>query len=605
VRFGQRSKTRGPIWQSYDLVVRGHRGRWLVLAALAMVVSGLEAVGAGLVFVLLGLIAEPGGGVELPIFGDLTGLFPDADSSALLVGAAVAIGIFFLVRGALQVVQSYVQNRISYNAGVRLSARLVRGYLAMPYSYHVRRESAVLVRNAIASVQEVIGRVVLPAAKFVAETMVVVGISVVLFATAPLASLFVVALLGPMTYLILRMVKARVKRYGRLATDSAQESLRTLQQSLHGIRDIRLLGRERFFIRMFRRQRSQDARARASQATFSQLTSVLVELLLVSFIVVFLVVTVVTAGTAGESFAVLGLFAYVVMRLKPSTQKIISAANNLRFATPAIDDLYRDLEETEAALRSFDMWKEPSDGDASLHDRVSVKDVSFRYRDDADDVLQRVNLEIGAGESVGFCGPTGGGKSTLVDILAGLLEPTSGRVVADGIDIHGDVRRWQRRIGFVSQDMYLFDDSLLRNIALGIPDEKIDKEAVRWAVEMAQLNEFVATLPMGLDTQVGEHGTLLSGGQRQRVAIARALYRNPDILFLDEGTSALDNETERHFIEALHRFQGMKTLILVAHRLSTIRNCDRVYFVENGRVAGGGSYDELYEENPAFRRMAV
>jgi ATP-binding cassette, subfamily B, bacterial PglK len=220
-------------------------------------------------------------------------------------------------------------------------------------------------------------------------------------------------------------------------------------------------------------------------------------------------------------------------------------------------------------------------------------------------VLRQVNLEILAGESVGLCGPTGGGKSTLVDILAGLLEPTSGRVMADGLDIHQDVRQWQRRIGFVSQDMYLFDDTLLRNIALGVPDDSIDEAAVRWAVEMAQLDEFVAKLPKGLETEVGEHGTLLSGGQRQRVAIARAIYRDPDILFLDEGTSALDNETERHFIEALQRFQGKKTLILVAHRLSTIRNCDRVYFVDNGRVSGGGSYDELYEENSAFRRMAV
>lgn len=602
--LGQGSRPRGPIWQSYDLVVSGHRGRWLAVAALALAVSGLEAVGAGLIFVLLSLITDPGGGIEFPLLGDLSGFFPDADSSVLLVGAAIAIGVFFLVRGVLQVLQSYVQNRISYNAGVRLGVRLVRGYLAMPYPYHLQRESAVLVRNAIASVQEIIGRVVLPAAKFVAELMVVVGITVVLFAAAPWASLLVVALMGPTTYLVLRLVKARVKRYGRSATESAQESLRILQQSLHGIREIRMLGREGFFIRMFRLQRSQDARARAGQATFSELTSVLVELLLVSFIVTFLVVTVLTTGTAGESFAVLGLFAYVAMRLKPSIQKIISAANNLRFATPAIDDLYQDLEETEGALHSFDSW-EPSEKDGSLQYRITVEDVSFRYRNDANDVLQQVNLEIIAGESVGLCGPTGGGKSTLVDILAGLLQPTSGRVTADGVDIHQDVRRWQRRIGFVSQDMYLFDDTLLRNIALGNSDERIDQAAVHWAVDMAQLDEFVARLPMGLDTQVGEHGTLLSGGQRQRVAIARALYRDPDILFLDEGTSALDNETERHFIEALQRFQGKKTLILVAHRLSTIRNCDRVYFVDNGRVSGGGSYDELYEENPAFRRMAV
>lgn len=594
----------GPIRQSYALAVAGHRWRWLAVAALALAVSGLEAIGAGLVFVLLGLITEPGGEVEFPILGDVSDWLPDVDRSDLLIGAAAAIGLFFLIRGALQVIQTYVQNRISYNAGARLAVRLVRGYLAMPYSYHLRRESAEMVRNAITSVQEIVTRVVLPATKFIAEVLLVAGISVVLFATAPAASLIVVLVLGPMTYLVLRLVKARVKRYGRVATDSAQESLQTLQQSLHGIRDVLLLGRERFFIRLFRGQRSRDAEARARQQTFSMLTSVLVEVLLVLFIVAFLIVTVQTSGTAGESFAVLGLFAYVAMRLKPSIQKIINAANNLRFATPAIEDLYRDLEDTSNALDSLARG-DNANGAPALQEVLLMRDVTFLYEDTEHPALTNANLKIHSGESVGICGPTGGGKSTLVDILAGLLEPSQGEVLADGIDIRSNLRHWHRQIGFVSQNMYLFDDTLRRNIALGVPDEQIDESAVHLAVGMSQLEEFVATLPKGLDSRVGEHGTMLSGGQRQRVAIARALYRDPDVLFLDEGTSALDNETEREFIGALQEFRGRKTVILIAHRLSTIRNCDRVYFVDKGRVFGGGSYDELYDENPTFRRMAV
>lgn len=595
---------RGPIRQSYALVVTDRRGRWLAVAALALIVSGLEAIGAGLVFVLLGLITEPGSGIEFPVLGDVSGWLPDVDHDALLIGAAAAIGLFFVIRGALQVIQTYVQNRISYNAGARLAVRMVRGYLAMPYSYHLRRESAEMVRNAMTSVQEIVTRVVLPATKFVAEILLVGGISVVLFATAPLASVIVVLVLGPMTYLVLRLVKARVKQYGRVATDSAQESLRTLQETLHGIRDVLLLGRERFFVGMFRRQRSRDAVARARQQTYSMLTSVLVEVLLVLFVVGFLIVTVMTTGTAGESFAVLGLFAYVAMRLKPSMQKIISAANNLRFATPAIDDLYRDLEQTSEALAQLDQYETP-DTVPSPKETFALRDVTFRYEDGEHPALEDATLEFNVGESVGFCGPTGGGKSTLVDILAGLLEPTEGRVLIDGVDIRTDKRAWHRQIGFVSQDMYLFDDTLRRNIALGVADDRIDEPAIQVAVEMAQLKDFVETLPKGLDTRVGEHGTLLSGGQRQRIAIARALYRDPDILFLDEGTSALDNETEREFMDALQRFRGRKTIILVAHRLSTIRNCDRVFFVEGGRVSGGGSYDQLYEENATFRRMAV
>lgn len=592
-----------PIRQSYALVVDGLWGRWVALALLAFIVSGLEAVGAALVFVLLALITDPDAGIELPVLGDVNDWFPDLESADLLVGAAAGIGLFFVLRGALQVVQTHLQHRVSFNAGVRLGTRLVRGYLAMPYPYHLRHDSSELVRNAISSVQEVVGKVVLPATKFLAEVLLLGGMSAVLFATAPVASLLVVAVLGPSTYLVLRLVKARVKRYGRIATDSARETFRTLQQSLHGIRDVRLLGREAFFVGKFRRHRSRDAGARARQATYSQLTAVLVEVLLVLFVVAFLIVTVSTAGTASGSFAVLGLFAYVAMRLKPSIQKIITAANNLRFATPAIGDLHRDLEETAEALEHRDSQ---ATGPAfQLRDSICVEDVTFSYEGGELPALEDVNLELRIGESVGFCGPTGGGKSTLVDIIAGLIEPTYGRVLVDGVDIHSDVRNWYRQLGFVSQNMYLFDDTLRRNVALGVPDAKIDEAAVRRAVETAQLGEFLATLPQGLDTRVGEHGTLLSGGQRQRVAIARALYGDPEILFLDEGTSALDNETEREFIEALDRFRGQKTVILVAHRLTTIQKCDRVFFVNNGRVSGGGSYDELYEENPIFRRMAV
>lgn len=593
----------GPIRQCYELVVGERRARWIALTFLALIASGFEAIGAMLVFALLGLVTDPGGEIEVPMVGDLNNWFPTDNTNALLI-ASGAVGLFFLIRGALLVLQAYAQHRVSYNAGAQLSGRLVRGYLAMPYAHHLNRDSSELVRNALTSVQESVNRVVLPATKFIAELLIIVGMTSVLFAIAPLASILALAVLAPATYLVLRVVKSRVRAYGRIATDSARLSLQILTQSLHGIRDLRLLGRETQFVRKFIRERTKDARARARQATLSALTSVQVETILVLFIVGFLAVTVTTVGTAADTFKVLGLFAYVGMRLKPSIQKIISSANSLRFATPAISDLHNDLLLTAKALQD-------QDGESSreqvpiLARGIVVEDVSYRYHTSNVPALENVNLDILAGEAVGICGPTGGGKSTLVDIISGLLEPTSGRVLVDGVDVQRHVRSWHRQLGVVSQHVYLFDDTLRGNITLGIPHESVDDAAVQRAVRLAQLDDFVTTLPDGLETQLGEHGMRLSGGQRQRVAIARSLYRDPPVLILDEGTSALDNETERELIGSLEQLRGTRTIILVAHRLSSIQRCDRVVFVRNGRVSGVGTYDELLETNTSFREMAV
>lgn len=601
---GGESASFGPIRKSYALVVQGQRGQWIGLVGLGVIVSILEAFGAALVFVLLGLITDPDRGIELPLIGNVSHWFPEVDNDELLVGAAVTIGVFFFFRGAFLVVQTYLQQKITHGAGARLSTRLMRGYLSMPYSYHLRHDSAELVRNAISSVQEFLGKMVIPVTAVIAETLVVVGLLVVLFATAPVASFLVIALLGPASYLVLRLVKARVKRYGRVATDSARQSLRILQQSLHGARDVRLLGREAFFVKEFARQRLRDATARARQASFSKLTSVIIDALLMLIIAGFLIVTVRTVGTATESLAVLGLFAYAGMRLKPSVQRMISMTNNLRFATPVIDDLYQDLEETDKAIQLQDSADESSRAVPIMQNSIQLEDVAFYYEGGDHPTLDSVTLEIRFGESIGICGPTGGGKSTLVDIITGLLEPTSGRVLVDGVDIRQNVQTWYEQLGVVSQDMYLFDDTLRRNIALGVPDGEIVQPAVERALHLAQLDDFVATLPRGLDTRVGEHGTLLSGGQRQRVAIARALYREPSVLILDEGTSALDNETEREFISALSRYKGKGTIIMVAHRLTTIKQCDRVIFVNRGRISGSGTYAELYAHNATFRQMA-
>jgi ABC-type multidrug transport system fused ATPase/permease subunit len=322
------------------------------------------------------------------------------------------------------------------------------------------------------------------------------------------------------------------------------------------------------------------------------------ETVFVVFIVGTLLVTQLAGGSPADKFPVLGLFAYSALRILPAVNRMLLSLTNLKSGQAALDIVHADLARLDAFPAPV---SEPALGFESA---IVLDGISFRYDAGTPDVLAGIDLVITKGSSVGLVGPSGGGKSTLIDVLVGLLEPTSGSVLVDGVDIRAHVAGWQANLGMVPQVVFLTDDSLRRNIAFGLPDDEIDDERVAAAVTMAQLDELVAGLPAGLDTSVAEAGVRLSGGQRQRVVIARALYREPAVLILDEGTSALDNLTEAQIIETLNRLKGRFTVIAVAHRLSSVQDCDQIVVVEGGRITDVGSYDELSRTSSEFRRMA-
>jgi ATP-binding cassette, subfamily B, bacterial PglK len=324
------------------------------------------------------------------------------------------------------------------------------------------------------------------------------------------------------------------------------------------------------------------------------------ELALLGFILTVFVYSIVVQGGAEGALSVLGIFAYAGLRILPSLQRIIGGLNDIRFATAPLDDLTRDLHMIEV----LDVPRGEVEA-LPFAQAIRLEQVTFRYEGADRDAVHELDLTIAPGEVLGICGPTGGGKTTLTDLITGLLEPTSGRITVDGKDLTANVRRWYATLGVVPQMVFLVDDSLRRNIALGLRDRDIDAGAIDEAVELAQLREFVDSLPEGLDTQVGERGVRISGGQRQRISIARALYRRPDVLVFDEGTSALDNATESALIAALERLRGSRTILLVAHRLSTVRKADRIVLMQHGEAVALGTYDDLLESSPEFRALAT
>jgi len=452
-------------------------------------------------------------------------------------------------------------------------------------------------------VQIVAMEVLVPAARIISQLCVVVGIFFVLLATAPLATLLAASFVGPMVFLLLRIVQPWIKGLGRTREDMAKNSIQALQQCLQGLRDIKVLGRESFFKRDFARHRQALARALYLRGAASDVPKVTMETTLILFILGFFALTVARGQATSDALSVLGLFAYAALRLQPALNTVVHGLNSLRFATPAIDQLADDLAIIEQTAQTTGRPR-PDVEPLPFTGELTVEGVSFRYDGTASDVLHTVDLTIHPGESIGVVGPTGGGKSTLTDIILGLLDPTEGVVRVDGVDIRKQAAAWQRNLGVVFQQIFLLDDTLRRNICLGLPDDQVDEVRLAEVVRIAQLSEFVGSLPDGLETVVGERGTRLSGGQRQRVAIARALYRQPTVLVFDEGTASLDTLTESQIIESLDAMRGERTLITVAHRLATVRTCDRILLVENGRIAEIGTYDELIDRSPAFRAMA-
>jgi ABC-type multidrug transport system fused ATPase/permease subunit len=450
----------------------------------------------------------------------------------------------------------------------------------------LQRNSAEMIRNATIEVNQLIAVVVLPAMSILTEGLVVVGMAGLLFLVEPVGALAVVLFMGAAAWIFQRASRRPLLKWGQARQFHEGVRLQYLQEGLAGAKEVKLLGREEEFLARFRRHNVESARVGRYQRTLDQMPRLWLELLAVSGLAG-LVLVMVSRGADMVGIApVLGLFAAAAFRLMPSVNRVISSVQSLRFGRAAIDTLHAEFGSLAASTSV-------ATGSCTLDKCIELDQVTYAYPGSATPAVHDLSIRIARGETVGFVGHSGSGKSTLVDLVLGLLTPSSGKVCVDGSDIQPRLRAWQNLVGYVPQTIYLTDDSLRRNVAFGLPSEAIDDEAVWLALRAARLDDFVRSLPTGLDTTVGERGVRLSGGQRQRIGMARALYHDPAVLVLDEATSALDSTTEREVMAAVDALRGHKTVLVVAHRLSTVERCDRLYRLEDGRIAHTGSYDQV------------
>jgi ATP-binding cassette, subfamily B, bacterial PglK len=520
---------------------------------------------------------------------------------------------FIVILGAIIVVAFYIKAFLSFSAQKAvfqfgyilkgdLSYKLLKSYLAAPYSFHLRSNSATLIQNAIVTTDNVCINVVIPLLTLISNIIVTLALVLLLIKASPMA-LILIALLFPVVAGLIISLRSRLALWSHDGWAASAEMIRILNHGLGGLKETRIIGCASYFEQHMEEQTTRYAKNLALVQGYGNLPRFIVEAFMITFLVVFTLLYINLSLGKGENLtAVLGIFGLASIRLLPAVSNLVTNFNTFKSNIFAVDKIYFDFKEIETAGSVKQSGTEGAKN-SSLNnyglptflfkDKISIDRVNFQYPGTMKNSLDEISITIEKGQSIGLIGKSGAGKTTLVDVFLGLFTPQSGDIKVDGVSIYRDLRAWQNMLGYVPQSIFLIDDTLERNIAFGVPDNSIDRHRLNRAIEMAQLSEVVEQLPQGVQTVVGERGVLLSGGQRQRVGIARVLYHEREILVFDEATAALDSETENLVTEATKALSGSKTIIIIAHRLSTIEHCDIIYQLDRGRIVRSGNYQQV------------
>ncbi len=562
----------------------------------------MEAVGIGLVMPFVSLLGRPhlvDENATLRWVRDAAGV---RTHFGMITLAGLVLVATFLVKNVYLAFVDYAQNRFIYSRQIRTSNLLMERYMRRPYWFHLRHNSSELIHNVHTEVSQVYTHVICTMFVIAVEVLSVSVILLLLITLEPLIVPGIGLLVGGVGVVFYKAIHRRAALIGEEQREVQADMLRWLQQGLGGIKEARVLGAEDFFVQAFSARGQRFGKLLAMHRQLSMLPKNILETCGVAALVAVTLLALSRSGDPQRVLPMLGALAVASIRILPSASRILSGVSLMRYCKPSLDGLW-------AAMEPM-----PGDGKIGrrraevaplrLMEKIEIADVAVRYPGAASSSLTGVTLEIRRGESIALVGASGAGKTTLADTLIGLLEPESGEIRVDGKAlVAGTMEAWQRSIGYIPQTVFLSDDTFRRNIAFGLEDKEIDEARVIAAAKTARLSEHLMSLPDGLDTMVGERGVRLSGGQRQRIGIARALYCDPHVLVLDEATSSLDGATEREIVEAIESLRNERTIIIIAHRLSTVRACDRLVYMAKGKIVDVGTWEQLLARNADFRRM--
>lgn len=620
------------------------RRRGAMVLSMVIIMALLEAVGVASVIPFLSVLGNPDTVHTSQILSKLyNGIGFDSINSFLMVlGAAAFLVIIF--SAFFRILTYYILNRFVQMRRHSISERLLETYLRQPYTFFLDRHSGDMAKNILSEVDQVISNVFQPCIQIIAYSVVILSIVGMLMYINPFLTTWVILIIGGIYLGIFISVRSFLTSLGRDRVKANQERFTAACEALGGIKDIKLLGRETTYLSKFHRPSMRLARYQATNETISKIPKFAVEAVAFGGIIALVLVLLASQGglsgnALGAILPMLGLFAFASYKILPATQNIFHGFARLRFGMGALEVVSNDINLRSNLAVIYKKVPQP----LVPRKLITLNNLTYTYPNASTSALKNINLEIKVGTSVGLVGSTGAGKTTLVDVILGLLKPQEGEIYVDSYPVFGNIysiyknekysyhnknakkikgstskkniininpdiifRSWQQTLGYVPQNIFLTDTTVAENIALGVPMKDIDMDQVKKCAKMAHIHEFIINdLDWGYDTLVGERGIRLSGGQRQRIGIARALYNDPKVMVFDEATSALDTGTEKAVMQAIEHMHGERTIIIIAHRLSTVKKCDNICLLKNGKLIAQGTYEEMIENSKDFNKMTL
>lgn len=553
----------------------------LILFVVAIIGSLLECASVGVFQPFVKLFMDPMAIQDNKYLSYVYSSFGFGSSMAFLSAMAVGIMAVFVIKNVYLIIEKYAIYTFSYNMQMKISTGLLKAYVSEPYTFHLNKNISVLQRS-IQEDSDLFTKAIIHFMELIVEILVCVALGIYLFDVSKSITVIVVSLLIICVGIFTAVSRKFAKELGKDAQGYKAKLYQWMNQALGGIKEVKVLNREMFFINSYTGYFKKYAKGLKISRLIGTIPKYIVEMVSMMGLLLALIVKINYGQT--EDLAVfvpqLSAFAVAAFRLLPSIGRINEHVTGIMYAAPSIELVYHDLKEVQD-IKSLEACEE---GVLVLENEIVIRDVCYHYPDNEESVIDFANFTIKKGQTVALIGESGAGKTTMADIILGLLTPQHGKIKADGVNIFKNMDIWHHGIGYIPQTIYLSDDTIRNNVAFGVEEDKIDDAAVENALKKAQLWNFTEGLSEGLETFVGDRGVRLSGGQRQRIGIARALYHDPEILILDEATSALDNDTEAAVMEAIEKLHGEKTMIIIAHRLTTIQNADMIYEVADGKV---------------------
>lgn len=567
----------------FMLLEKKDRLRLGVCLFLVLITTFLELLSLGIVIPVVQVVL---GGDKRQNYSWIPDDIEDMRYQTFVVILLSTLVLAFLVKNLFLIASTYYQQRVQLSIGNRITQKLFENYLSQPYEYHLTHSSSVLLRN-VSDYSSATTYLIGPTLLLVSDLVTGLGFVIVLLLVQPVSTVTVAAVFGASSWVVLRLTRPRAEAWGRERMMYRESINRSLLAGFGGVKEIKLFGRDREVTEVHRRGLYGISRTVYLFNVIQSVPRAMFEFLAISSLALAIVISRLRNQSSDDATLIIALFGVVAFRMLPAINRVVVSLQQISLTRPGLEGAINGLALSDASVKDVPRVR------LETFSNLAIRGLKYRYPNTVSDVIDIDAAQVFGGESLGIVGMSGSGKSTLVDLMIGILTPTEGEILVNGVRVSGNIRAWQDKIGYVPQSVYLMDTTIRRNVAFGLSEDAIDNGQVERALRQANLLDFVHSLPNGWDTEVGERGVRMSGGQRQRLGIARALYANPEVIVLDEATSALDSATEREIVESFREIAHDHTLIVVAHRTSTLKYCSRLIRLEEGRIVQEGTFHEV------------